>query len=87
MRQNRLATSKTHAIALDAILVTDNVRDFGRLPTIDGGRYKPMDSVARSNLMILTHRQDYYDDAAKKTYPATNGCSMSCRRRSPMTRC
>jgi len=31
------------------------------LPVLDGGRYKPMDTVARNNLMIITHRQAYYD--------------------------
>jgi len=35
--------------------------DFGLLPVLDGGRYKPMDTVARNNLMIITHRQAYYD--------------------------
>ncbi len=56
-------------------------RRFGRLPAYDGGRYKPMDSVARTNLMILTHRQTYSDQDDKvkkflvfdfpKNYPAT----------------
>jgi ABC-type transport system involved in cytochrome c biogenesis permease subunit len=48
-----------------------NYHAFGRLPVYDGGRYKPMDTFARTKLMILTHRQDFYDPEAKKYYPAT----------------
>ena len=48
-----------------------NFADFGRLPVIDGGRYKPIGTVARVNLMIITHRQTYYDYDADKRYPAT----------------
>jgi ABC-type transport system involved in cytochrome c biogenesis permease subunit len=46
-------------------------RAFGQIPVIDGGRFKPMDSVARSNLMVITHRQTYYDYDTEKRYPAT----------------
>ncbi len=54
---------------------TDSAKDFhfqefGNLPVIDGGRYKPMQTVASTNLMIITHRKDYYDAKAKKYYPA-----------------
>jgi ABC-type transport system involved in cytochrome c biogenesis permease subunit len=46
-----------------------NYRDFGRIPVIDQGRYKPMDTVARSYLMVITHRQTYYDyDAGEKGF-------------------
>jgi ABC-type transport system involved in cytochrome c biogenesis permease subunit len=45
-------------------------REFGSLPVIDGGRYKPMQTVAATNLMIITHRTGYYDAKAKKSYPA-----------------
>ena len=48
-----------------------HVRDFGRLPVIEGGRHKPMDTVARTKLMILTHRQYYYDADARVYHPAT----------------
>jgi ABC-type transport system involved in cytochrome c biogenesis permease subunit len=44
---------------------------FGQILTIEGGRPKPMDTVARINLMILTHRQSFYDADTKKSYPAT----------------
>jgi ABC-type transport system involved in cytochrome c biogenesis permease subunit len=44
---------------------------FGEILTIEGGRPKPMDTVARINLMILTHRQSFYDPETKKHYPAT----------------
>jgi len=48
-----------------------NFADFDRLPVIDGGRYKPIGTVARINLMIITHRQTYYDYDTDKRYPAT----------------
>src|SRR5207245_2774491 len=48
-----------------------NYRDYGRLPAVGDGRYNPLDTVARSALMVITHRQSYYDAAAKKSYPAT----------------
>lgn len=48
-----------------------NYRDFGRVLVIDGGRYKPLDTVARTSLMMITHRQYFYDADAKVYYPAT----------------
>ena len=48
-----------------------NYRDFGRIPVIDQGRYKPIDTVARSYLTIIMHRPGYYDADAKVSYPAT----------------
>jgi ABC-type transport system involved in cytochrome c biogenesis permease subunit len=44
---------------------------YGRIPVIAEGRFKPMESVARNNLMIITHRQTYYDAKAEIRYPAT----------------
>jgi ABC-type transport system involved in cytochrome c biogenesis permease subunit len=43
--------------------------DFGRLPVLDNGRYKPLDTVARNTLMVLTHRQSYahVDEKTEKT--------------------
>lgn len=46
-------------------------RDFGRLPVIENGRCKPLDTVARVDLMIITSRQQYYDPETGVTYPAT----------------
>jgi ABC-type transport system involved in cytochrome c biogenesis permease subunit len=45
-------------------------RDFGRLPVLDKGRIKPMDTVARNNLMVITHRQSYYDADSGQRYSA-----------------
>jgi ABC-type transport system involved in cytochrome c biogenesis permease subunit len=39
---------------------------FARLPAVDGGRVKPLDSVARTNLMILSGRQTFVDDRDKE---------------------
>ncbi|MBI1832074.1 MAG: cytochrome c biogenesis protein CcsA [Planctomycetes bacterium] len=47
-----------------------NYRDFGRIPVIDGGRHKPLDTVARSTMMVITHRQSFYDYDGEKRYPA-----------------
>lgn len=44
---------------------------FGQILAIEGGRPKPMDTVARIDLMILSHRQTFYDSETKKSYPAT----------------
>jgi ABC-type transport system involved in cytochrome c biogenesis permease subunit len=38
-------------------------RAFGRLPAIDGGRVKPMDSIARTTLMVVSHRQSFRDQS------------------------
>ena len=46
-------------------------RGFGMIPVISEGRTKPLDSVARHTLMVITHRQSYYDYDASKRYPAT----------------
>jgi ABC-type transport system involved in cytochrome c biogenesis permease subunit len=37
------------------------ILEFGRLPVQDGGRIKPMDSLARNNLMVISGRQTLYD--------------------------
>ena len=62
---------------------------FGRLPVIDGGRCKPLDTAARMNLMVLTHRQQFYNpETQNQHYPATKwylrrGATTSthCRRK------
>ncbi len=46
-------------------------RKFGQIPVIDGGRPKPIETVARMNLMVIMHRQQFYDVETEKTYPAT----------------
>ncbi len=48
-----------------------NFHDFGRFPVLEKGRYKPMDTVARTNLMIIAHRQAYYDPD-RGTYHSAN---------------
>src|SRR5581483_8501393 len=56
-----------------------HLREFGSLPAVEGGRVMPLDTVARINLMSLSHRQTLYvgevsDDGVeknKKPYPAT----------------
>ncbi|MSQ95713.1 MAG: hypothetical protein EXR98_14300 [Gemmataceae bacterium] len=48
-----------------------NFGKFGQLLVIDGGRPKPIDTVARMNLMVIMHRQQFYDVDKSKTYPAT----------------
>ncbi|HLJ91944.1 MAG TPA: cytochrome c biogenesis protein CcsA [Gemmataceae bacterium] len=45
------------------------LQEFARLPVVDRGRVKPMDTVARTSLMIVSHRQSFRDDKGK-TQPA-----------------
>jgi ABC-type transport system involved in cytochrome c biogenesis permease subunit len=39
-----------------------DLQDYGSIPVVDGGRVKPMDTVARTSLMIISNRQEYRDD-------------------------
>lgn len=43
---------------------------FGRLPVVDHGRVKPIDTLARVSLMVMSGRQEY-SDAKGVTQPAT----------------
>ncbi len=47
-----------------------NYREFGHIMCYDGGRLKPIDTVARTNLMIISHRQTLYDQKGN-AFPAT----------------
>jgi ABC-type transport system involved in cytochrome c biogenesis permease subunit len=40
--------------------------EFGRLPISDRGRTKPIDAMARTDLMVLTGKQEFYDEQGKK---------------------
>lgn len=42
---------------------------FARLPVTDGGREKPLDTVARVNLRMISHREEFYDTRGVK-HPA-----------------
>lgn len=42
---------------------------FGQLPVLSKGRVQPLDSFARNNLMVVSHRQ-YYLDGEGKRQPA-----------------
>ncbi|VTR92724.1 cytochrome c-type biogenesis protein : Probable cytochrome c-type biogenesis protein OS=Planctomyces maris DSM 8797 GN=PM8797T_06360 PE=4 SV=1: ResB: Cytochrom_C_asm [Gemmata massiliana] len=50
-------TPKTEPYDLDA---------FGRIPVVEGGRVKPLDTVARVNLRIVSGREEWEDEAGKK---------------------
>ncbi len=45
------------------------LQEFGRLPVVEGGRVKPLDTVAR-NMMMAVSAQQNYKDAAGKSQPA-----------------
>jgi ABC-type transport system involved in cytochrome c biogenesis permease subunit len=47
-----------------------HLQEFGRLPVLDHGRVKPIDTLARVSLMILSGL-DEYKDADGETQPAT----------------
>lgn len=46
-----------------------HLEEFGRLPVADHGRVKPIDTLARVSLMILSGRQEW-EDAEEKKQPA-----------------
>lgn len=39
-----------------------NLQEFGSLPVIDRGRVKPLDTVARTTLMVISNLQSYKDE-------------------------
>jgi ABC-type transport system involved in cytochrome c biogenesis permease subunit len=39
------------------------LEEFASLPVLQGGRVKPIDTVARTDLMAVSSRQDYFKDA------------------------
>jgi ABC-type transport system involved in cytochrome c biogenesis permease subunit len=41
---------------------TDPLRQFSQLPVVDQGRIKPMDTLARVTLMVLSNKQSFYLD-------------------------
>lgn len=43
-----------------------NLQKLATLPVVDGGRVKPLDSVARVNLRLITHAEEYTDANGKK---------------------
>lgn len=43
-----------------------NLDAFARLPVLEGGRPKPLDSVARVNLRMISGREEYEDESGKK---------------------
>jgi ABC-type transport system involved in cytochrome c biogenesis permease subunit len=45
------------------------LQEFAKLPVVDHGRVKPLDTLARNCLMIVSHRQTFTDDK-DKTQPA-----------------
>ncbi|MCE9554199.1 MAG: cytochrome c biogenesis protein CcsA [Planctomycetes bacterium] len=46
------------------------VRLFGRIPVVQAGRIKPMDTVARTSLMIISGRGEEYTDLDGQKQPA-----------------
>ena len=48
---------------------TLDLRDIARLPIVDGGRLKPLDTFARVHLRLITHAEEYKDIDGKK-HPA-----------------
>jgi ABC-type transport system involved in cytochrome c biogenesis permease subunit len=46
-----------------------NLTAFGQLPVLDGGRIKPLDSVARTRMLFISGRSDF-EDAQGNTQPA-----------------
>ena len=47
-----------------------HVRQFGRLPVLQDGRVKPIDTVARTTLMIISGRGEEFTDLDGQKQPA-----------------
>lgn len=45
------------------------IHEYGRIPVVEGGRVKPMDSIARNYLRIMAERESF-DDLEGKNHPA-----------------
>src|SRR5262249_44453920 len=45
------------------------VQEAGRLPVVDGGRVKPLDTYARTQMLVVSSKQTY-QDAQDQTQPA-----------------
>jgi ABC-type transport system involved in cytochrome c biogenesis permease subunit len=45
------------------------LHEFAKIPVVDGGRVKPIDTLARTSLMIVSNRQTFRDDKGE-TQPA-----------------
>jgi ABC-type transport system involved in cytochrome c biogenesis permease subunit len=43
-----------------------DLAEIGRLPVVDGGRLKPLDTFARVHLRLITHAEEYKDAEGKK---------------------
>jgi ABC-type transport system involved in cytochrome c biogenesis permease subunit len=48
---------------------TVQIHEFGKIPVVEGGRVKPMDTVARTHLRIVSNRETF-KDASDKRHPA-----------------
>ena len=44
--------------------------EAGKIPIIEGGRVKPLDTLARNALQVISNRETFKDDDAKKSLPA-----------------
>ncbi len=42
-----------------------NLEGYAQLPVLDGGRFKPIDTVARMNLMIISGKQTFFEEHGK----------------------
>ncbi len=42
-----------------------HLREFGQLPIVDRGRVKPIDAMARTDLTLISGKQEFYDEEGK----------------------
>jgi ABC-type transport system involved in cytochrome c biogenesis permease subunit len=47
-----------------------NLEEFGKIPAVEKGRLKPLDTVARVNLMVISDGKQTFKDDEGKTQPA-----------------
>ena len=52
-----------------------HLHEFGQLPIVDRGRVKPIDAMARTDLTIISGKQDAFTTTKrKKNTRPSNGC-------------
>ena len=49
-----------------------NIRGFSHLPVLSGGRTKPLDTIARNSLLMLSGKQTVHSDAGTRSAMAPN---------------
>src|SRR5262249_45782515 len=65
-----LALASTYLVAMMAPAENPanqmQLQEFAKIPVVDRGRVKPIDTLARTSLMVISNRQTFRDEAGKE---------------------